>query len=320
MKNRLKSMVSLLLIGMITIIPVQQASAADSKTLMDKYGEYLYANHILTERNENKFFTFIDLNGDKQKELVVSTDFSSAVYDYEDGIVQRVDLREEYSSSLYYSKEKKQYYFVESGGPYISVYTISIKNHKVTRKNEICNTIIDDYTDEYTFNGKKISYDKYNELLDKYYGSGFGYMDETVKGYKLTASNIKKYCDFTDGENSSLGKANNLDIKLEYIEEDYAYNETFLWDAVSGADGYELYRKQLDIRLDPASNSSPAWLGVEWIMLSDTKTNQCVIPKFRPGDKLDMYTVRAYKIVNGKKVYGPYSDIITTDELGAGRV
>ncbi|MFT4147070.1 MAG: hypothetical protein QM644_21740, partial [Mobilitalea sp.] len=101
---------------------------------------------------------------------------------------------------------------------------------------------------------------------------------------------------------------------------DYAYNEIFTWDAVSGADGYELYRKQIDVRLDPVSNFAPSWLAREWTKLSDTKTNQYVRSNFRPGDKLNWYVVRAYKLVNGKKVYGHFSEIISVDEMGMNRV
>ncbi len=313
MNMKLRCIVLLLLIGFISVIPVQQVSAAGDKELMKKYGEYLHANYINTSQQEDATFTFIDLNGDKQKELIVCFTFSSSVYNYENGAVQPVDLGNEYKSTLYYSEKNKSYYLVESGGPFLAYYTISINNHKATRKNELRSTSIDDDTEEYTFNGKIISSEKEDSLSKKYYGES--YSDKSVSGYKLTASNIKKYCGYTDGQNSSLDKVQNLDVRLEYVKEDYTYNQIYTWDAVSGADGYELYRKMIDIRLYPFSNFDPDWLAVEWVKLADTKTNQVIITKFRPGDRINWYTVRAYRLVNGAKVYGPYGQIAEADEL-----
>ncbi len=319
MKNTMKKIVVLILILVFVLLPTQHGLAAtvSSKTLLDKYGEYLVANYIITSQNADSYFMFYDLDGNGQKEMIVNCNFSSGVYSYENGIVQLVDLGGEGKSALYYNARKKIYYFIDTSGPFFSQYSITIKNHVATRRNELRDTIITDYEDEYTYNGKKITVYKYDELLDKYYGGD--YDDKFANGYKLTVANIKKYCGYTEGENSSLSKAKNLDLKLEYVEADYAYNEIFTWDSVSGADGYELYRKQIDVRLDPVSNFAPSWLAREWTPLSDTKTNQFMRSKFRPGDKLNWYVVRPYKLVKGKKVYGPFSEIISVDEMGMNR-
>lgn len=310
-KNSYK--IILLLMVLILVRPEKQAFAANEKEIMLKYGEYLYANYMTSPQEDDATFTFIDVDGDKQKELVVCFALSTNIYSYENGVVRLVDLKNEYRSALYFSEDKKSYYFAESNGPFLAYYTISIKNHVATRKNEVRSTSINDYTDEYTFNGKVISADKYDSLERKYYGTL--YMDSSVKGKKLTPSNIKKYCGYTDGENSSLEKVKNLDLSLEYVKEDYAYKQIFTWNAVSGADGYELYRKLIDVRLHPFARISATWLSAEWEVFADTKTNQVIKPGFRRGDKFNLYMVRAYKLVNGSKVYGPYGETIFVDEF-----
>ncbi len=318
-KRKLKSIVLMLLAGIMMFPSVGEASAnTKDKTMLYKYGEYLYTYFVLTNLNEDMYFSFLDVSGDGQKEMIVSKALECGVYDYDtkESKVYRVDLGNEYSSNLYYYEEKKRYFFIESMGPFLSYYTIKVKNHVATRTNELRSTIIDDYNDEYTFKGKVITPKKYNEYYDKYYG---GILNSYVQDHKLTAANIKKYCGYVDGENSALGKVNSMAIEAEYVADTYSYTETFVWDAVEDADGYELYRKQLDIRLDPISNYFPAWNSVDWILQADTDTPWYRMTNYRPGDKLDWYVARAYKIVKGKKVYGPYGIIFSRDQQDAGR-
>jgi len=66
------------------------------------------------------------------------------------------------------------------------------------------------------------------------------------------------------------------------------------WAKVTGAAGYEIYRS------DEKSGT--------YKLIKTVTTNSCTNSGLKAGSKY-YYKVRAYKTVNGKKVYGVYSDV-----------
>lgn len=84
--------------------------------------------------------------------------------------------------------------------------------------------------------------------------------------------------------------------KIESLKQNSNYTTNkiaMLWEKVKGADGYVVYR----------SNSKKG----TYKYLKTVTTNTVTLYGLKAGNKY-YYKVRAYRVVNGKKVYGAYSD------------
>jgi hypothetical protein len=98
-------------------------------------------------------------------------------------------------------------------------------------------------------------------------------------------------------------RVNNVQA-LEYKKNDNRYME-LSWDKVEGAKGYKVYRK---------GNASK-----KWILIKSTSKTSYVVPEVFQNKTIKI-RVRAYKKINGKKVYGRYSKTFSYKPAYDGRI
>ena len=94
--------------------------------------------------------------------------------------------------------------------------------------------------------------------------------------------------------NEALGK-----MQLRSVEvADDVTKRIISWDALSGADGYELYRA-------PTPNGA-------FELVKDVQNSGITVfvSSKQPVGSVKYYKIRGYKLVNGAKAYGPYSDLM----------
>ena len=98
---------------------------------------------------------------------------------------------------------------------------------------------------------------------------------------------------------------------------------TLNWDKVSGASGYELRVRTSSSRnstwksyylMDDKVKSYPLNASNYKAITNGTVSNK-VVWAIDPGDSFIEFKVRAYKTVNGKKVYGMYSDVCRLEPI-----
>jgi len=110
--------------------------------------------------------------------------------------------------------------------------------------------------------------------------------DKTLHGQGSTIVSFKTQ---TNLNNTNLGKVTGLKVIMD------GSNATLSWKAVTGATGYEVYYEV------PNVGAHRVYSSATYKILSGVATSKISYCTAR---------VRAYKTVNGEKVYGAYSDII----------
>ena len=109
---------------------------------------------------------------------------------------------------------------------------------------------------------------------------------------------IKDSNSFYDVKLSSIKKVNSLNVKSYG-----AKNIKLSWKKISGNVKYQVYR---------STNKK------KWTLVKTTKKTTFNNTKLKTN-KVYYYKVRAYKIVNGKRVYGKYSNIIKSQTMSKSR-
>ena len=109
---------------------------------------------------------------------------------------------------------------------------------------------------------------------------------------------IKDSSLFYDVKLSSIKKVNSLNVKSYG-----AKNIKLSWKKISGNVKYQVYR---------STNKK------KWTLVKTTKKTTFNNTKLKTN-KVYYYKVRAYKIVNGKRVYGKYSNIIKSQTMSKSR-